>query len=151
MIAGFVAEARRDRLRAIRDAAAGSDVEALACALRRVLFTDADAAVRAAAAARLGELGREAWLVDALVDHSPLVREAILRALARCGTPRATDPVRRLVETERLWWVRRTAVYALAADAPSIAKTTPARIVGTVTGTSGSAVVSTWPDASTGA
>jgi HEAT repeat protein len=117
--AGFVASARRDRIRAIRDASAGGDLEALACALRRVLFTDGDAEVRAAAARRLGAVvyPSEAWLIDALGDHSALVREAILRALALRGTLASADAVRRVVETDRVWWVRRTAVYALAAIA----------------------------------
>ncbi|MEP6861733.1 MAG: aldo/keto reductase [Deltaproteobacteria bacterium] len=116
---GFVASARRDRIRAIRDASAGGDLEALACALRRVLFTDGDAEVRAAAAQRLAVVvyPSEAWLTDALGDHSPLVREAILRALARRGTLASDDAVRRVIETDRVWWVRRTAVYALAAIA----------------------------------
>ncbi|HET9993610.1 MAG TPA: HEAT repeat domain-containing protein, partial [Kofleriaceae bacterium] len=117
--AGFVASARRDRMRAIRDASAGDDLEALACALRRVLFTDGDAEVRAAAARRLAVLvyPSEAWLTDALGDHSAMAREAILRALARRGTLESADAVRRIGEADRVWWVRRTAVYALAAIA----------------------------------
>ncbi len=116
---GFVASARRDRLRAIRDAIAGDDIEALACGLRRVLFTDRDAAVRAAAARRLGELATptEAWLQEALADDAPMVREATLRALAHTGTATSTEAVRELVTTERVWWVRRSAVYTLAAIA----------------------------------
>ncbi|MEO9158201.1 MAG: HEAT repeat domain-containing protein [Kofleriaceae bacterium] len=112
----FVASAKRDRLRAIRDAAAGDDVAGLACALRRVLFTDVDADVRGAAARRLGEVAfpTETWLTDALGDHSPLVREALVRALATNGTAISASAIRRIVETDRVWWVRRTAVYALA-------------------------------------
>lgn len=118
-LAGFVASARRDRIRAIRDASTSGDLETLACALRRVLFTDADAEVRAAAARRLAVVvyPSEAWLTDALGDHSPMVREALLRALARRGTLTSADQVRRVIETDRVWWVRRTAVYALAAIA----------------------------------
>ena len=118
-LAGFVASARRDRIRAIRDASAGGDLETLACALRRVLFTDADAEVRAAAARRLAVVvyPSEAWLTEALGDHAPMVREAILRALARRGTLTSADVVRRVIESDRVWWVRRTAVYALAAIA----------------------------------
>jgi HEAT repeat protein len=114
--AGFVASAKRDRLHAIRDASAGNDVAGLACALRRMLFTDADAEVRAAAARRLGELAypTETWLTDALGDHSPLVRESLVRALATNGTAISANAIRRIVETDRVWWVRRTAVYALA-------------------------------------
>jgi aryl-alcohol dehydrogenase-like predicted oxidoreductase len=127
-LAALVSGSKRTRRRACRDLAASP---ALAFALRRVLFTDRNAEVRAAAARRLGELPAddaqvEGWLVDALGDRSPLVRDAILRALAKVAvpvvttgeTPRiagAADAVRALVETDRLWWVRRTAVYALAA------------------------------------
>lgn len=116
---GLVASARRDRLRAIRDAIAGDAIDALACGLRRVLFTDRDAAVRAAAARRLGELATqtETWLREALGDDSPMVREAVLRALASTGSGGSIEPVRQLVLTERTWWVRRSAVYTLAAIA----------------------------------
>jgi hypothetical protein len=85
-------------------------------ALRRVLFTDADANVRAEAARALGRAaGDPAWLVDALGDHAPMVRDAIIRALARVGDAVARPPLRRIAATDRLWWVRRAAIYALGA------------------------------------
>ena len=122
-MADLVAEARRTRKRAIRHLRAEPE---LALALRRVLYTDRDAEVRAAAAHRLGELdleplaaslagSLESWLVEALGDHAPLVRDAILRALAKRGSRSAVTAVRAVVETDRVWWVRRTAVYTLAA------------------------------------
>lgn len=126
-LVGLVAAERRDRLRAIREASGARDAETLAFALRRVLFTDGDALVRAAAARRLGEVQLadiEAWLIDALLaDAAPMVREAILRALANRSTAdrgdaireRTLDVVRAFVASEKMWWVRRTAVYALAA------------------------------------
>jgi len=116
-LAGLVADKPRDRVRAIREALAGDDAVGLACALRRALFTDRDAEVRAAAARRLAQLAVrvEGWLVDALGDRSPLVREAIVRALARCGTEASAAAVRATSETDRLWWVRRSAIYTLAA------------------------------------
>jgi len=121
----LLAAARRERLRAIGELAPSA---AAAYALRRVLFDDPHAEVRAAAARRLGELGElggpdtpapgagvEAWLLDALGDSSPLVRDAILRALARVGTAAAGAALRELAGRDGTWWVRRAAVYALAA------------------------------------
>ena len=132
----LLAPARRDRLRAVRELAPSP---AAAFALRRVLFADRDAEVRAAAARRLAELAAaasgaaaasaeegplassdgalEAWLLDALGDGSPLVRDAILRALARVGTAASVPALRELVERDGMWWVRRGAIYALAAVA----------------------------------
>lgn len=107
----LLAEARAVRMRALRDCHALH-------AIRRVLFADRDAEVRAAAARRLGELVEpaiEAWLVEALGDRSPLVRDSVLRALAKRGTVDAVAPVRALTHADRMWWVRRSAVYALAA------------------------------------
>jgi HEAT repeat protein len=114
-LADLLAHATRDRLRAVRRSPASSE---LAFVLRRVLFTDHHADVRAAAALRLGDLRRAqpaSWLVDALVDHAPVVRDAILRALAKLGDPSATPAVRDVAATDRVWWVRRAAVYALGA------------------------------------
>ncbi len=114
----LLAAARRDRLRAIGELVPSA---AAAYALRRVLYTDDHAEVRAAAARRLGELGSvpdrsgEPWLLDALGDSSPLVRDAILRALARIGTAASVPALRELAERDGMWWVRRGAVYALAA------------------------------------
>src|SRR5512140_2855427 len=119
----LVAGDRRVRIRAIRHLVATRGSSALAFALRRVLFTDADAVVRAAVARRLGLLegvaDAEAWLLDALGDRSPLVRDAILRGLATCGTGAAYAALRTLVRHDRTWWVRRAAIYALAAIAGS--------------------------------
>jgi HEAT repeat protein len=130
--AGLVAASRRERLRTIREHEATA---ALAFALRRLLYTDRDANVRAAAARRLGDLLADSdpsspsridasridasriddWLVDALDDRSALVRDAILRALARAGSPASAPAVRALVAGDRTWWIRRSAIYALAA------------------------------------
>lgn len=116
---GLVAVSHRERLRAVH----GAPVDATArTALRRVLYTDPHAEVRAAAARRLvvgadrpAEL--EGWLVDALGDRSPLVRDAIVRALARLDGASATTrtALRALIAGDRMWWVRRAAIYALAA------------------------------------
>ena len=99
-------------------------------ALRRALFHDPQAAVRAAAASRLGRSveGTSAvagWLCDALDDATPLVREAALRALCRLCERSAdehfTPPPDAAARCERLgledpvWWVRRAAVVALYA------------------------------------
>ena len=115
----LLAMASRDRLRAIRAIATPDD--ATAFALRRVLFTDTDAHVRSAAARTLGTLPHghpaEAWLLDAIHDRAPLVRDTILRALARCGTAASREPLRALIEADGIWWVRRSAVYALGAVA----------------------------------
>jgi diketogulonate reductase-like aldo/keto reductase len=138
---GLLAAARRDRMRAIRELVPSA---AAAYALRRALFTDPHAEVRAAAARRLGDLGElrglgavaiepsrsggaaaedrarltiEPWLLDALGDASPLVRDAILRALVRAGTTASVPALRELAERDGMWWVRRGAVYALAAIA----------------------------------
>lgn len=124
----LLAPGRRDRLRAVREVPPSP---AAAFALRRVLFTDGDAEVRAAAARRLADLGGgggdggagapdgtlEAWLLDALGDGSPLVRDAILRALARVGTSASVPALRALAERDGMWWVRRGAIYALGAVA----------------------------------
>jgi hypothetical protein len=125
----LLATERRDRLRAIRDlpldAAAGY-------ALRRVLYTDRDAEVRAAAARRLGDVDpAEPWLLDALGDRSPLVRDTIVRSLAKCGGPRSLPVLRALVHDERMWWIRRSAIYALAALAGAAGSDQAATLVTT--------------------
>ncbi len=120
MIAELLAVSRGDRLRAIRELATPPD-DATAFALRRLLFTDGDAHVRSAAARTLGTLphghAAESWLLDAIHDPAPLVRDTILRALARCGTATSRAPLRTLIESDGIWWVRRSAVYALGAVA----------------------------------
>ncbi len=114
-LAALVAREMRDRLRAIYRTPAS---EELAFALRRVLFADHHADVRAAAARRLGGLRGPpiaSWLVDAIADHSANVRDAVLRALAELADASARDAVRELALHDRVWWVRRAAVYTLAA------------------------------------
>ena len=111
----LVSDSRRVRSDAVRELPAS---DALRFALRRVLFTDSHADVRAAAARRLAHFaGVEGWLVDALDDASPLVRDAVLRALARAGTTSSVPRLRRVVDGDQMWWVRRAAIYALASIA----------------------------------
>ena len=111
----LVADSRRTRLDAVREL---PPTEALRFTLRRVLFTDAHAEVRAAAARRLGRFaGVEGWLVEALDDASPLVRDSLLRSLARVGTTASSARLRHMIEGDQMWWVRRGAIYALAAIA----------------------------------
>lgn len=115
---GLFAAGRRARLAAVRALEVASDDGAFVA--RRVLFTDHDAEVRAAAARRLAGAAHrdvEDWLLDAFGERSPLVREAVARALARRGTSRAAPALRRALADDRMWWVRRTAIYALASIA----------------------------------
>lgn len=111
---------------------------ALRYALRRILYRDGDAHVRAAAALRLSRTKAQnatgsvaslpapvevaAWLHDALNDVAPLVREAALRGLARLA-PRLPILARAehakstasLASGDATWWVRRAALLAHAA------------------------------------
>jgi len=106
----IVDQDHRVRMRAI---AALPSTEATAFMFRRVLFTDAHAEVRAAAARRITDA---TWLLEAIAtDRSPLVRDSIIRALAACGAGEALPVLRELADTDRTWWVRRAAIYALAA------------------------------------
>ncbi len=124
-----------------REAAERVSVQTAAArqALRRALWHDPDAAVRAAAAARLGRCADEAlpevvsWLYESAGDAFPLVREAALRALLHSAARRhrstcspfvdelmgalrpGTELCARLALHEPVWWVRRTAVLLLAA------------------------------------
>lgn len=124
-----------------RRAAVGrSDVSqpALRFALRRILYRDDDANLRAAAALRLcrvklqaptGSLSSPtapvevaAWLNDALGDVAPVVREAALRGLARLASrlpvlARAEHAKRTatLASSDATWWVRRAALLAHSA------------------------------------
>jgi hypothetical protein len=114
-VIGVLAEDARDRVHALRDVHVTAEHRFV---LRRVMFTDRDAEVRATAARRLGEIdGVASWLVDALADRSPLVRDAVLRALAHRGGGESRAALRRIARGDRIWWVRRSAVYALAAVA----------------------------------
>ncbi|HNN92375.1 MAG TPA: aldo/keto reductase [Pseudomonadota bacterium] len=124
-----------------RRAAVGrSDVSqpALRFALRRILWRDRDAGVRAAAAIRLSRVKVGAassptatvsapsevasWLSDALGDVAPMVREAALRGLARLA-PRLPVLARAeygkavglISSSDATWWVRRAALLAHAA------------------------------------
>lgn len=107
----LLADARNVRLRAVH---ACSD----AFMLRRVLFSDHDAEVRAAAARRLVN---EAWLIEALGDDSAIVRDGVLRALAKVGSAACADAVRAVIREDRTWFVRRSAIYCLAAVGPDVA------------------------------
>lgn len=117
-----------------------SDVSqpALRFALRRILWRDRDAGVRAAAAIRLSRVNAgaasgatatvsapsevAAWLGDALGDVAPMVREAALRGLARLA-PRLPVLARAeygkavglISSSDATWWVRRAALLAHAA------------------------------------
>ncbi|MFN0247893.1 MAG: aldo/keto reductase [Kofleriaceae bacterium] len=108
---------------------------AIVYGLRRLLASDRDVAVRALAAGALGSVRTRAldvtaftmaqapdgstmpevvpWLVDALADTSPVVRDAAIRALARHAAVVAYAPLCMLARTDTTWWVRRAAIYAL--------------------------------------
>lgn len=129
-LSALLHEDRRDRVRALRDLPAS---EAVMFAARRMLYTDRDARVRAAAARRLGSVREavvEGWLLDALADRSPMVRDAILRALSRVGSTASANVLRGLVEHDEMWWIRRGAIYALAAVAGASEVATFTRALG---------------------
>ena len=129
-LSALLHEDRRDRVRALRDLPAS---EAVMFAARRMLYTDRDARVRAAAARRLGSVREpivEGWLADALADRSPMVRDAILRALSRVGSSASANTLRGLVEHDEMWWIRRGAIYALAAVAGAAELATFTRALG---------------------
>ncbi len=102
---------------------------AMGFALRRVLAADPDATVRAAAATALGRAARACpeaghfrqleaegparWLVGALREVSPMVREAAVRALAQWRAEAAAPALAERSREDEIWWVRRAAVYAL--------------------------------------
>lgn len=126
----LLAQSPIERARAIRDTPATPE---LTYAVRRVLFTDHDGNVRAAAARRLARLIGDApvvadglqWLLDALaVEPLPAVRDAIVRGLADCPpSPPALRSLAAIAAGDPTWWLRRTAIYALAACAPRASET----------------------------
>lgn len=107
------------RRRAIEQLTAANLADAaIAYALRRLLASDADVAVRALAAGALGSVRLASpsaipWLVAALADISPVVRDSAIRALARHSAAAAYAPLCALARTDTTWWVRRAALYAL--------------------------------------
>jgi diketogulonate reductase-like aldo/keto reductase/HEAT repeat protein len=101
-------------------------------ALRERLLTDSHGPVRLAAGERLARAGASlldegtptraevvAWLLEALADPLPSVREVACRALARHASLEhgCADTLARLVTQDRVWWIRRAAARALAAVA----------------------------------
>jgi HEAT repeat protein/diketogulonate reductase-like aldo/keto reductase len=98
-------------------------------ALREALLLDTHASVRRAAAMRLAQIDdldlsalAIAWLVEALADRFPSVRDSACHALARLAGP---QPIRedrhtpafalaRRMSDDPVWWVRRAAARALA-------------------------------------
>ena len=87
-------------------------------ALRAALLSDRDARVRAQAAATLGSGppsdAVSGWLIDGLDDPMPSVREACLRALGGHRAQGAAAAAARLAKSDPVWWVRRSAILALA-------------------------------------
>ena len=87
-------------------------------ALRSALFGDPDARVRAQAAATLGRgpahSDLDGWLGEGLLDALPSVREACLRALGHRRAHGAAPACARLATADPVWWVRRSALLALA-------------------------------------
>lgn len=90
-------------------------------ALRAALLSDRDARVRTQAAATLAQgpaLPEVAvWLMDGLLDPMPSVREACVRTLGRHRAASAAHECARLSTTDPVWWVRRSALLALAMSA----------------------------------
>ncbi|MCA9698282.1 MAG: HEAT repeat domain-containing protein, partial [Myxococcales bacterium] len=112
-----------DSLRAAFEAEDGEG-RGLAWVLREAL-SDSHAPVRSAAVLGLGRLPSThegaIWLIEALDDPMPSVREAACHALARsCHEHAVAGAGSRLAGTLRedpVWWVRRAAARALAAVA----------------------------------
>ena len=110
------------RQRAIEALVAAPPV-GLPFALRRLVATDPDVAVRATAAEALGKLpstqgadeASVGWLIEAAHDVSPVVRDAAIRALARRRAPGAAvcEALGALAASDPTWWVRRAAIFAL--------------------------------------
>lgn len=115
------ASVRRDAITALGEADRRDP--AVAYALRRVLATDEDVPVRAAAAYALALCAHaeDAWLVGALEDGSPTVRDALIRGLARRRAPGVVDALAMRAATDIVWWVRRSAIYAIGVIAGAAA------------------------------
>lgn len=86
--------------------------------LRAVLLFDAAVAPRVAAAEALGSFADPtvgSMLADGLRDPSPLVRDAVARAIAKNGAVDHTSDLVEIARDDEAWYVRRTAVFAFAA------------------------------------
>lgn len=86
-------------------------------ALRECLLADGDGSVRAAVPPRLVEANDQRvvpWLLHALRDPLPSVREVVWRALARLEVHEALDAAERAIAEEDVWWVRRAAIRTAA-------------------------------------
>lgn len=99
-------------------------------ALREALLLDTHASVRRAAADRLARIQdpqlaslASVWLVEALADRFPSVRDSACHALARLAGPSPIHADRhtpafalaRRMSDDPVWWVRRAAARALVA------------------------------------
>lgn len=85
--------------------------------LREVLLFDEDAGVRALVPARLAEVDDARvvpWLVQAVGDERPSVREAAWNALGRRRAVELVSIARRALRDDDTWWVRRAVIRALA-------------------------------------
>lgn len=130
-MARLLSDDRAERLDAV-EALETSAAPAL-FALRAALLLDEDAEVRSSAARRLAEPRDPRalpWLREATVDSMPSVRDAAWRSLAALGDPEAAALARRAALEEPVWWVRRTAVRALAALDQHRAIDTLVRVLG---------------------
>lgn len=86
-------------------------------ALREVLLFDEDAGVRALVPSRLAEVDGARvvpWLVQAVGDERPSVREAAWTALGRRRAVELVALARQALRDDDAWWVRRAIIRALA-------------------------------------
>lgn len=86
-------------------------------ALREVLLFDEDAGVRALVPPRLADAEDArvvSWLVQAVGDERPSVREAAWTALGRRRAVELVPVARRALREDDTWWVRRAVIRALA-------------------------------------
>lgn len=119
-VASFDASALFDPSADVRARAARSapKTQEHAMHLRAVLLFDRAVAPRIAAAQRLARFENPAigaLLRDGLRDPSPLVRDEVLRAIARNGDVHAAPLLATIAREDEIWFVRRTAVFAYAA------------------------------------